>query len=179
MWSFRPNLAAPQIQLVSPGAGPIGVPSNILLSANAFDPDGDITRVEFFVDGISIGEANQPPFTKMWNNPPAGTYLLTATATEEFGIVADSASVTVSAVERPLVAQPTVQANGSVTIAFPTTSGQTYTVQYTADLVNWTNSVPSLNGTGNLVSWHDIGPPVTDSLPQNQPQRFYRVIVSP
>jgi hypothetical protein len=81
-------------------------------------------------------------------------------------------------VARPLLSQPIVQANGSVMIAFPTTSGQTYTVQYTADLVNWTNAVPSINGSGAIISWHDTGPPITASLPQNQPQRFYRVIVS-
>ncbi len=179
MWSFRPSAAAPQIQLVSPGVGPFVVPTNILLFATASDPDGEIASVEFFVDGDSIGEVNQFPFTKLWNNPAAGTYLLTATATDEFGVAADSATVPLSVIERPLVAQPIVQANGSVMIAFPTTSGQTYTVQYSADLVNWTNSVPSLNGTGDLVSWHDIGPPITASLPQNQPQRFYRVIFSP
>jgi hypothetical protein len=179
MWSFRPNAAAPQIQLVSPGVGPFVVPTNILLSANAFDADGEIARVEFYVDGTSIGEVDQFPFIRPWNNPAAGTYLLTATAIDEFGVAADSATVALSVVERPLVAQPIVQADGSVMLAFPTTSGQTYTVQYTADLVNWTNSVPSLNGTGALVSWHDIGPPITESLPQNQPQRFYRVIVSP
>jgi hypothetical protein len=179
MWSFRPNAAAPQIQLASPGVGPFVVPTNILLSANASDPDGDIAFVKFFVDGISIGEVDQFPFTKAWNNPAAGTHLLTATATDEFGVATDSATVALSVVERPLVARPIVQANGSVMIAFPTTSGQTYTVQYSANLVNWTNAVPSLNGTGAVVSWHDTGPPITDSPPQNQPQRFYRVIVSP
>jgi hypothetical protein len=179
MWSFRPNAANPQIQLANPGVGPFVVPTNILLSAHASDPDGAIARVEFFVDGISIGEAEQFPFTKLWNNPPAGAYLLTATAIDEFGVAADSAMVALSVVERPLVAQPIVQADGSVMLAFPTTSGQTYTVQYTLDLVNWTNAVPSLNGNGTVVSWQDTGPPVTDSLPQNQPQRFYRVMVSP
>jgi hypothetical protein len=175
MWSFRPNTAAPQIQLANPGVGPFVVPTNILLSANASDADGDIARVEFFVDGISIGEVDQFPFTKLWNNPAAGTYLLTATVIDEFGVAADSAIVALSVVEKPFVARPVVQSNGSVMIAFLTTSGQTYTVQYSMDLVHWTNAVPSFSGNGTILSWHDTGPPITDGLPH----RFYRLAVSP
>jgi hypothetical protein len=179
MWSFRPNNAAPQIQLAGLGAGPFYAPTNILLSANASDPDGKVVEVEFFVDGSSLGAVEQFPFTIPWNNSSAGTYFLHATATDEFGIVTTSPGITLSFFPKPLVSIPAVQADGSMVIAFETISGQTYTVQYSADLVNWTNAVPSLNGTGALVSWHDTGPPVTASLPQNQPQRFYRVIFSP
>ncbi len=179
IWSFRPNNAAPQIQLAGLGTGPFYAPTNLLLSANAYDPDGDVVNVEFFVDGSSIGEAKQFPFVIPWNNSSAGTFFLHATATDEFGIVSTSPGVTLSFSPRPIVSTPAVQADGSMVLTFASISGHNYTVQYSADLVNWTNAIPSLVGTGGLISWQDTGPPVTQSPPQNQPQRFYRATVSP
>src|SRR6185503_20357980 len=102
----------------------------------------EVAHVEFFADGNSIGESDQFPFTLPWTNAPAGTYLLNATATDEFGAATTSPGITLPLLEMPQLARPALQADGSVRIAFQTTSGQTYTVQYTADLVHWTNAVP-------------------------------------
>ncbi|HKQ39026.1 MAG TPA: Ig-like domain-containing protein [Verrucomicrobiae bacterium] len=53
----------------------------INISAEAFSSDATYDTVEFFGDGISLGEDAAAPFTATWNNPPPGLHTLTAIAT--------------------------------------------------------------------------------------------------
>ena len=175
MWSFRPN-RPPSVQL-APITGLLVAPTNVVLSADAFDTDGEITKVEFFVDGSSIGAVETAPFLKSWATSSAGNFHVTAKATDDLGETATSSAVVLSVFEFPHAR--VVQANDGFEFEFATTTGQTYTMQYSADLVNWSNAVPSFTGTGALQHWRDTGPPVTDSSPTNQPRRFYRIVVSP
>jgi hypothetical protein len=177
MWSFRPN-ASPQIQL-SAGTGPYVVPTNIVLSANAFDSDGAIGQVEFFINGDPLGAVEALPFTMLWNNPSAGTHVVTARVTDDWGATAISAAIQVPVFQLPQMQRVMPRSGGGIAFEFPTTAGQTYTVQYSSNLVHWSASVPSINGSGAVLQWHDAGPPVTDSPPATQPQRFYRLAVSP
>lgn len=57
-----------------------------------------VTEVQFFVNGKAIGTADAPPFTVQWNTTTSanGAVTLTATATEGYGKVANSAPVTVT-----------------------------------------------------------------------------------
>ena len=79
-------------------------PANISIRAVAWDPDGVVTSVEFFANNLSIGfGSNINPdgtvgtnYFLTWNNVGAGSYDLTAKATDNFGAMAFSAPVHVS-----------------------------------------------------------------------------------
>jgi hypothetical protein len=174
MWSFRPNVR-PQVQLTAPEFGPFTTPTNLVISADAFDADGSIMSVEFFANGNSVGVATASPFSVPWNNAPAGTYSLLALATDDLGATAPSLPLNVSLVEPLRLQHQLRQIDSSINFDFITVTGRTYTIQYTADLIHWSNAVPSITGTGGAVQWQDTGPPVTDSPPAIQRQRFYRI----
>ncbi|PTX41599.1 putative secreted protein (Por secretion system target), partial [Christiangramia gaetbulicola] len=70
--------------------------ANINITANASDPDGSITQVEFFNGSSSLGIDSTSPYSVSWNNVTAGTYLLTAIATDNLGLVTTSNVVTVN-----------------------------------------------------------------------------------
>jgi hypothetical protein len=59
---------------------------------------------------------------------------------------------------------------------FNTDVNAVYHVQYSANLINWSTSPETVNGTGNSVQWIDYGPPATDSLPNTRVIRYYRVV---
>ncbi len=177
MWSFRPNLP-PHIELTAPGAGPFLTPTNLIVSADAGDVDGDINGVQFFANENLIGAVTTPPFSMSWSNAPAGTYSLTAIALDDLGAATVSLPVSVSLIELRLQ-HHLRQADGSISFDFATLTNRAYTVQYSADLVHWSNAVPSMNGTGGVVRWQDKGPPVTVSPPATETQRFYRLVLSP
>jgi hypothetical protein len=73
--------------------------SNITLTASASDPDGTVTRVEFYQGSEKIGEALSSPYTIVWNNVQAGTYSLRAKAFDNTN--ADSLSLPITITVNP------------------------------------------------------------------------------
>jgi uncharacterized repeat protein (TIGR01451 family) len=61
-------------------------------------------------------------------------------------------------------------------IGFDSIPGQTYTIEYSSDLVTWSIAVPSIVASANVTQWYDDGPPKTVSNPKSVSCRFYRVI---
>ena len=57
-------------------------PATIVITAEAFDSDGSITKVEFFNGSNKLGEATTAPYSVSWNNVPKGRYTVTAVATD-------------------------------------------------------------------------------------------------
>lgn len=92
-----PRNALPVAALLSPASGSSYVtPPSIALTAEASDKDGTVTNVEFFADGVKIGEAASAPYSVVWANPSPGIYHVTAVATDDQGGQGVSAPITLS-----------------------------------------------------------------------------------
>ena len=110
-----PN-APPVATITAPSNGAsFTAPATIALSASASDADGWITLVEFLQNGSVIGVTNSPPYSMTWNAVPAGSYALTARATDNRAGVATSApvAVTVAAPNNPPSVAMTSPPSGS------------------------------------------------------------------
>ncbi|MDP3514719.1 MAG: Ig-like domain-containing protein [Sulfuritalea sp.] len=78
--------APPVVVLTSPSANQVAnAPGSVTMTANAMDSDGTIAQVEFYNGATLIGSATAAPYTITWSNVPAGTYSLTARATDNHG----------------------------------------------------------------------------------------------
>ncbi len=92
--------APPTVTLTSPAEGATfsaGAP--VTLTANASDSDGTVTSVQFFADGVLIGDDATAPYSVAWTpvQKRDGTFtFLTALATDNFGITTLSKSVNVT-----------------------------------------------------------------------------------
>lgn len=92
----------PTVSLMSPTDGQTftTAPTTVSLSANAADADGTISKVEFFNGNTSIGTGtgSNGTYTFSWTNVAAGTYSITAKATDNNGAITTSsvAQITVS-----------------------------------------------------------------------------------
>ncbi|WP_050855606.1 Ig-like domain-containing protein, partial [Gillisia limnaea] len=82
-------------------------PATIVVEATASDTDGTISKVEFFQGTTKLGEDLSSPYSFSWNNAAAGTYSLTARATDDKAAVTTSAAVNVT-VSDPTNTPPTV-----------------------------------------------------------------------
>ena len=73
------------------------------LAATAFDADGTVAKVEFFNGAAKLGEDTTAPYSFSWSSVAAGTYTLTARATDNLGGTGTSAvsTITVSAGNTP------------------------------------------------------------------------------
>jgi serine protease len=110
---------APTVSLTGPANGAsYTAPASITLSANAADSDGTIAKVEFFAGGTLIGTDTSAPYSANWSNVAAGSYSLTARATDNKGAATTSGSVNVTVTGgTPVNAAPTISvtspANGA------------------------------------------------------------------
>jgi len=103
--------AYPIISITSPVSGSsFTAPANITIAANASDPDGKISKVEFFNGTSSIVSLSATPWTFTWNDVAAGTYSLTAVATDNSGLKTTSAAITLTVNNSPppVINQPPV-----------------------------------------------------------------------
>ncbi|WP_405209320.1 glycosyl hydrolase family 18 protein [Aquimarina sp. LLG6339-5] len=89
--------SAPTITITSPINNQSFTAGNTInISANASDSDGNITKVEFFRNGILLGEDTTSPFSYSWNNVTTGNYELTAIATDNDNLSTTSSIINVS-----------------------------------------------------------------------------------
>jgi hypothetical protein len=87
----------PTVSLTSPTTGStFSAPAMISLAANASDSDGSVTRVDFYQGGTLIGSSTSAPYVGDWSNVGAGSYTLTAKATDNRGAVTTSSPVNVA-----------------------------------------------------------------------------------
>ena len=102
--------ASPAVSITAPANNAVYLaPANITVSATAADADGSVTRVDFYQGTSLIGGASAAPFSISWTNVAAGTYSLTALATDNAGAATTSSPVTVR-----VNAAPTVSLTGPV-----------------------------------------------------------------
>jgi hypothetical protein len=125
----------PSVAITSPANGSVfSAPANIPLIAVASDPDGFVAGVQFFAGTNSLGIAtnwavvdplpgNGPPvvaraFFLTWSNAPAGSYRLTALATDNGGATGVSSPVQITVLSTQTNVPPVVRIasppNGSV-----------------------------------------------------------------
>lgn len=88
---------APSVSLTSPSNNSsFNAPATLSIAANATDADGTISKVEFYNGTQKLGEDLSSPYSYNWTNVGAGTYMITAKATDNGGATATSAAATVT-----------------------------------------------------------------------------------
>ncbi|MEW9549909.1 glycoside hydrolase family 48 protein [Nonomuraea sp. NPDC050783] len=105
------NGNAPTVSLTSPTAGQtFTAPATVPIAAEAADSDGTVTKVDFFQGSTLLGTDTSAPYSYSWTNVAAGSYSITARATDNSGLTKTSSPVgiTVSPNTGPaLVVSPT------------------------------------------------------------------------
>ena len=114
----------PSVSLTAPASGStFTAGTSIMITANATGGSGcSVSKVDFYQGTTLLGTATAAPYAYSWSNVAAGSYSLTARATNSCGVVVTSSavSVTVAAGNTPPVVSITSPAAGS-TFATPAT----------------------------------------------------------
>ena len=89
--------ASPTVSITSPSGGTtVTAPATIAITATADDIDGSIQQVDFYANGALVGTSSASPYAVNWTNVAAGTYSLTAVATDNAGATTTSAAVSIT-----------------------------------------------------------------------------------
>ncbi len=73
-------------------------PASFTVTANAFDSDGTVARVDFYANNVLMGSASKNPYSIQLRDLPAGIYGLTAKAIDNNGAESVSNPVTIRVV---------------------------------------------------------------------------------
>jgi len=103
-----PNNIPPTVSLTSPQSGntfPAASPIN--LTATASDSDGTVVKVEFYQGTNKVGESSSSPYSAVWNNPPSGSFTMTALAYDDAGAAVRSAGASIQVLTASPSSSPT------------------------------------------------------------------------
>jgi Bacterial Ig domain/Secretion system C-terminal sorting domain len=90
---------APSVAIASPANGSsYTAPASVVINANAADTDGSITKVDFYNGATLLFSDNAAPYSYTWTGVAAGSYALTARATDNLGATTTSSVVNISVV---------------------------------------------------------------------------------
>ncbi len=86
----------PHITLTSPEDGSLygANDASIFISAEAYDSDGTIANVTFYMNNVQVAELTSAPYELNIDNPGDGTYTIAAVATDDMGNQASSDTIT-------------------------------------------------------------------------------------
>jgi len=156
-----PTNNPPSVTITNPVSGTsFPAPANVTVQASAQDTDGTISNVEFFNNGTSAGIVKSPPYSVTLTNLSAGTYIISAIATDNLDATTTN-SITITVTNNPVapppvqIVNPSFQA-GSFNFSFLTQTGFVYNVQFTTSLgsINWLD-LTNFPGDGTLTQVSD------------------------
>ena len=121
---------SPTVTVTAPASGAtFTAPATVTMTASASDPDGSISRVDFYRGSQMVGSDTTAPYSFSWSNQAAGALSLTAIATDNEGATTSSSAVNVTVSgasnQSPTVSLTSPAANATYTA--PATIGLTAT----------------------------------------------------
>jgi YVTN family beta-propeller protein len=90
----------PVVTMTATGSSYVA-PAALTLAATASDPDGTVSRVDFYEGATKVGSDSASPFSMPWTAGTARTYVFSAIAVDNTGATATSASVSVAVTSAP------------------------------------------------------------------------------
>ena len=105
--------------------------STITIDAVATDPDGSISKVEFYSGKTKLIELTSPPYSYTWKDVAPGSYSITAIATDNLNATTTSSSV-------EFVVWPNIKydANSEIIDLFPNPNDGHFTINFIIPLLN-------------------------------------------
>lgn len=164
----------PAVSITSPANGAtFTAPASVTISANASDTDGSVSSVSFYNGTTLIATDNASPYSATWSNVAAGTYSLTARATDNGGAITTSAAVSItvnaSGSSANIISNPGFESGTSSWVASGCTIAQdatqqqsgSYSLKATARSNQWAGPVQNIRaalassgtGTYNYSAW--------------------------
>ena len=116
--------SSPNVTVTGPAAGSdFAVSTPVTLQATATDVDGTVNHVNFYANGTLVGadtESVAGAFTTTWTSALAGTFSITAEATDDEGATGTSTPVAITFTPPPGRINVALAANGGTAVASST-----------------------------------------------------------
>src|ERR1035437_3677486 len=177
-----PN-SPPSVTITNPVTGTVFIaPANVTIQASASDTDGTVTNVQFRIGSPILTNKPSAPFFAVTNNLAAGSYTLSAIASDNLGAkTTNSVNIIVDAPPSVTITNPasgavfTAPANVTVQASASDSDGTVTNVQFligstvltnkvTAPFSAVTNNLPAGNYTLSAIASDNLGAKTTNSM---------------
>ncbi|TPG45211.1 T9SS C-terminal target domain-containing protein [Flavobacterium pectinovorum] len=153
---------APTITITAPTVSG-NAPATVSLSATATDSDGTISKVEFYNGSTLLATVTSTPYSYSWTNVAAGSYSITAKATDNTGASTTSVvqNVTVNAAGSNVaptitLATPTVSGNAPATVSLAATATDSDGTISKVEFFNGSTLLASIIAAPYSYSWTNV-----------------------
>ena len=120
-WTASGTPQSPTVSITSPtGGATSSAPATVPITVTAAESGGTVASVAFSANGALIGTSTTAPFNFTWTNVAAGSYTLTAVATDTSGRAGAASSgvpITVNPAGGGLPVNVALAANGATAVA--------------------------------------------------------------
>jgi len=144
----------PAVTITNPVSGMVfAAPANVAIQASASDTDGTVTNVQFLVGSTVLSNDDAAPFSAVTNNLAAGSYTLSAVASDNNGVKAtNAATISVVTPVPVLLSAPQGLPPANFHFSYTANVGLSYIVQRSTNLIstNWTTLVTNTAGSGSI-----------------------------
>jgi hypothetical protein len=161
----------PAISLTGASNGGTYLNSDVLtLTGNATAAGGSVTRVEFWDNGVKIGESTGAPYALTFPGPlPLGFHQITAIVYDSLGGVSPSSIVTLNVLPLQLSLLG-FSGLGAPMLQTQIPGGRSYFIEYSDNLAGGWNTLQNGTANGQILNLQD---------PTAGTHRFYRLRVLP
>lgn len=130
--------------------------ATLTFTANAHDSDGTVSKVEYFIDNVKIGESLTPPWSISYEFKEEGTFEITAAATDNCNAVTRSVPIKVSILSKK---QYPEELN-----LYPNPNNGLFTIDnYSTPEQLENNNITVINHSGRTVYTATLGPSETST----------------
>ena len=144
----------PSVTITNPVSGTVfAAPANVTIQASASDSDGTVTNVQFLVGSTVLSNDAAAPFSAVTNNLAAGSYTLSAVASDNNGVKAtNAATISVVTPVPVLLSAPQGLPPANFHFSYTANAGLSYIVQRSTNLLstNWTTLITNTAGSGSI-----------------------------
>lgn len=160
----------PTVSITNPVSGAVfAAPANVTIQASAADSDGTVTNVQFLVGATVVTNETTAPFAALAGNLAAGSYTLSAIASDNGGATAtNQVAISVVTPVSMLLSAPQPVPPGKFRFTYTANAGLSYIVQSSSNLLSldWTTLVTNTAASGSI-DFTDLNATLDDE--------FYRV----
>ncbi len=141
----------PTVSVSSPANGfQHTVNTSLLLTANASDSDGNVTKVQFYANNTLVGTDDTYPYAAEWTPSSVASFAIEARATDNDGNIVASTAVNVSVVD-PSGTPP------SVSVSSPSNGASVQVGVAASIIINATDSDGSIQSVSVFVDGSPLG----------------------
>lgn len=129
----NPTNKPPVITIIAPAAGEILAGSDVMVAADASDPEGRLRSVTFNIGGPRFGNRaldTSPPYQTAFTNLPSGPYRITAWAVDDKNLRTEAVPVSFSVISPPpRLSEPTLLSTGEFQFRVTGTPNEDYQIE--------------------------------------------------